>query len=526
MVNKIKWAILIILFTASICYGATDDSTLKIVTIEAKDLWGEPSGFSYFREDCNAASSCINYMFDGSYLVPLNNAAGNAVSSRPTAFFFDSYETPTTEFFLRVADDGATNAVSIISNGLVGSDTKEVGGWLTGYNAIGVGQFCGFFCFDDLYGGVVRSWAVTPQGIYFYNGGAYVSSITNPILTYTTTDASYADIWSGRLFIGGGRYLIYSAATNKSDFTISTTGGGVLTTPDSSRILGLYAHTQGLTVVTDTGLWLLSGSDLPASWSFIKIKPMFPMTAHRTSNGKLIIFERISSLNIYMCDGISVSQVGNMAKIFYEYWQTSSIIPTSQLVPVSADIEQDNLMVEFVFIGTGSPEAIYHKYVACYNITNQKISRLNSITMYKRGKYFVFKDNYVTANDYKGKPVAELWQSGNISDTSLTNQQGVVTYKTSLDGVASNRKQVQRIEVDHGGFGLYTTAEIEIEGYQTTAKTFNLYYNTSSASRTVSFNAGVPCYTYYFTIKSTSLPIRRVRIYYRDIGDNKKVGTL
>jgi len=503
-----------------IVLAGQDDSGLKVVTIEGKDLWGIASGNMRpnYLEESNSSIFCENFVFDGNSMIPVNTSGTSGTTS-----VIDFYQTPTTSFSLTVSTSGITNEVSITSSGSSGSETRTSSTYLLRYNYPSGYPGYSFFCFDDLYGGVIRTLAVTTPYIKIYNAGTYVTQITNPITSYGTNFTAYFDIWSGRLFIGGGSYLLYSSASDKTDFTVSSTAGGVIRVPDSSYIIGMLSTVQGLAVITNTGFWLLSGVDTPESWTFQQIKKITPEYALKTSQGQLIIFETNGG-NIYLLDGITLQFITNI-DIFSQFY--SDTLAAKTLFPVSAEINQNKqLFFECCSAKTFIPGSLETEFLVNLDLTSLKYSKIPVLSMVKNSYYT--KDGY----DSSLFGIEGMY----LPYVNNTSEIGSFIFSNSLDGNLSTRKNIVRIETDFLTVSGAVNPQISITANKYRSdeetKTFTLNLTTelsrtvSTQIRTIVSNFNVNCNLSTIYITTTGVPIKRIRIYYRDIGNYKKRSTL
>lgn len=495
-----------------IVLAGQDDSGLKVVTIEGKDLIGEAIDNMYHPTDFYACDTCENFVTDGLNLIPVNIEAYeyNLVDSN---FTFD-YDINTGARF-GALQYSTTTSVQIYE------DTTNT---CRDIQVLPTKSTFGFFTFKDLYSGVLRDWIVTPYYIKIYAGSTFITQIANPITSYVANPSKCcSDIWSGRLFISDGYYLLYSSASDKSDFTVSSTAGGVIRTPDSSSIKFLYSTIQGLMVGTESGIWILSGADTPDSWTFQQMQKIRTMTGFRTSGTKFIFMT--DDWDFYVVDGINIQLIGNLYNIYLKY-ENYEIGTGSRPTPIGAEI----FLNKYLFIPFYGNKVSGKGFIfsILLDLETKKYIRLSAITGLKNSKYYsLYTLGYqftYSANQIFNGGFYSRTNNGTFPNSFEGN---LVVKNISLDGNTAVRKNITRIEIDipyHPTSTTLNTSEVYL-AIGSTARTFNIT-DAETYPKTLVANMNVTGNAFTMQLKSESAFIRRIRIYYREIGNNKKDGTL
>jgi len=273
--------IFLILFIPTICLAGTDDSGLQTFILDGNKMQGFTS-FSAQQEDFFSSSKCLNVYNDGAELLTM--------PVKRVLSWINSDTTPvwTTNTLINIS-----NFVDPLFVSIIGGATSEL--FITDLTTLSTievnfakkntptttkslscrpGPFKLFInpkvpsSYNKniiIFAGGLGIFDIDYTSLVTYNKGYYYDN--NLFYNQVPTDA---EEWNGRLFVGAQNYIYYSTTEDYRDFTISSTGGGVIRMPDFSIIYNIVKTTNGLLIATNTGIWLLSGDILPSSWSLIK----------------------------------------------------------------------------------------------------------------------------------------------------------------------------------------------------------------------------------------------------------------
>lgn len=350
---------------------------------------------------------------------------------------------------------------------------------------------------------------------------------------------SCAEEWKGRLFIGTTTQSVYFSSTlDYTDFTIGSSLGGVINTPDGSNIKAMQSNSLGLFIFTSSGIWLLSGDVEPTSWNFKKI----------TST--------VSTYSIYSPNIITCSDIQTIYfiinKTLYALDAGTTVIPISSLENTFIDMNYYNGRI-YLFAYYGYLSHYYDMATKSFFATNYR-SAVNNMIGYK---------SYDAGTDIMVFTIGVNSAIRYMSNVNSTN--GYTVYEQaywescplSLNNL-SNYKRIKRIEIDCDFGGKYN-ALIVGKGVEYTYKYLSNYTLTDNYDKcyftvknpkddsviytkelsvthdlesfniktfTITDALKIPAQTQFkFCLKSYgNLKIRAIRIFYYNYGDYKMSG--
>ena len=284
--NKVYFIVLLIILCSlglqSICFAGVDDSGLQVFTLEGNKMQGYLTASSQ-QEDFFSASKCLNVYNDGTALMTMpfvrdltwRNSDTTAVWTVDTKINISNFIDPmlisitggsTSKLFIsdlttlssmevnfaKKSNPAATKSLSSVPGPFKLFTNPKVPSSTYTKNVIIFSAGQGIFDLDYKY-------ITLYNKNYYYDNNLFYDKLPQD-----------AEEWNGRLFVAAENYIYYSTTEDYRDFTVSATGGGVIRMPDSSQIYHITKITNGLVIVTNTGIWLLSGDITPTSWSLIK----------------------------------------------------------------------------------------------------------------------------------------------------------------------------------------------------------------------------------------------------------------
>jgi hypothetical protein len=491
----------LLLTPCAFLHAGTDDSGLQVFTIDFSKQFGESDMAA--NEDTTLSPYCYNLYKSAN---GFTNFGIDTTSPAP------SYGTRYKSFY----SGGVVNGHPYVCEQNNGSGTYEINfyngdsssTWETMIASTGSTNVFGF-----------RQLGY----YYFVNADNFIrfTASTSTVLALTgkpwqTYGGLGFNIWKNRLWvIGYNAYLhptalYYSSASDMTDFTASATAGGVISLPNgTATITGIYSTLYGLYITTiNDGIYLLTGGDKPSSWTLEKISEQ-------------TIYDRNGF--VYKGQFYFVCQPGFFKQAIFSTNGTAITkiceLPFLQFSSFNAfekTIFNDNYIVIPSSYGSSG-------YV--YDIKNQGGFETSSING-------ILSENYIiksaSAYNYliRFSPSFEYF-------TNITSQYPWA-YQTSwltLDGNASNRKEIDRIEFDYQGG---TTNVYLYYAYGNGSSTYAARTLTAPINTRLStyvWNAPIGrqqsnrFYLYFLSsgaqTMTTNYILKQARIYYRNIGNYK-----
>jgi len=327
-----------------------------------------------------------------------------------------------------------------------------------------------------------------------------------------------AAIWQNRLFLAYQSYLFYSAAQDFENFANTATAGGTTLLYDSPQIYKLVSTRYGLYIFTDKGIYIQTGNGSKNSWSIEKISDVVLYNRKCVATFNDVIYfagTRYNGSIIYSVSGVNVLP---FIKIPHEI----------SAYPLSSDM---------TFLQGG-------EYLLCsssYTGGTGYIIDIARKTMYRSGEYngLGSKNHFLkkTSTGFKIYRLPTLVRFNNeYSGYGLNYIKTLYPweYRTNwltLDGNASTRKEIDRIEIDYQGGTTtvqlnyaYGNGSTSVVGALLTAPTntrLSTYVWNAPIGRTQSNRFYLDFLSYGTQTMTTNYILKQARIYYRNIGNYK-----
>jgi hypothetical protein len=491
-----------LLLTQYAVLAGTDDSGLQVFTVDFSKQLGETNLAA--SEDTKISDYCYNLYNSGNGLTNFGVYTSSAIP-----FYGIRYK--------RFYRGGTVNGHPYVCEQNNGSGTYEINffngdsssTWETMIASSGSNNVFGFRQLGYYY------FVNADNFIRFTASTSTVSTLTGK--PWQTYGGLGFNIWKNRLWvIGYNAYLYptalyYSSASDMTDFTASATAGGVISLPNgTATITGIYSTLYGLYITTTSdGIYLLSGGDKPSSWILEKI------STQSVSNWNGFVYENkfyfLNETNgsfkysIFVVNGVNIEKI---CELPYNRFSFSTL---------NKSIFSGN------FIIIPNPYSV-SGYV--YDIKNQSGFETSDING-------VISENYIikseTLYNYRIR-YSPIFNDFSNMQTSIYPW----AYKTSwltLDGNASNRKEIDRIEFDYQGgttnVYLYYAYGNGSSAYAATTLTapINTRLSTYVWNAPIGRQQSNRFYLYFLSsgaqTMTTNYILKQARIYYRNIGNYK-----
>jgi len=490
-----------LLLTPYVVCAGTDDTGLQVFTINGGELLGETSDVG--QEDTKISQYSYNLFNSGNGLCSLPQPYGSGYEWTGEAIAITYSQNYT---YIDVL--GSTDCVIVRTLDPLGSTPQTT-------LAVGVAAFIDFKVFS--FGSFT----------YIFCGNKIIKSTTG---TTTTSEVSLplaatyntCDVWQNRLWIATADFLFYTAPQNYDDFSNTATTGGTTRIPSCGTIYKLIGTKYGLYIFGQNGIFLQSGSS--KNWQIDKISNL-RLTDYSmvTSYNDMVIFADYSDINKKIWQ-LAATEITEICNIPSGYPTLPTAIPFSQLR----------------IIGGGKYIALVHptatKTSLVYSIDNKSFfetSEFNSV-----GETYFIKKSSTKYKIYQLPNFQKFFNDWNDSGGNYLTPLYPWAYKTAwitLDGNASNRKEISRIEFDYQG-GTTDVYLYYAYGNGSSSSTYTVL-NAPINSRLSTYVWNAPLgsqqsnriYLYFLSNGAQTMTnnymLKQIRIYYRNLG-NVKTNTL
>jgi hypothetical protein len=329
-----------------------------------------------------------------------------------------------------------------------------------------------------------------------------------------------AAIWQNRLFLTYQNYLYYSAAQDFDDFTSSATAGGVTRLYEDNYISKIVSTRYGLYIFTGSGIWLQSGASAKNSWSIEKISNVTQASAFYKDDDTIYFqaFANAEGKKIWRLNGITIEPIVTIPQYLQPTYFNENVYTQMSIINSGRFI----VLASFIVGGTSW----------MYDTQNKSWIRTSEFNGFS-DRYFYFKRTSTGYRIYR-LPIAEKFYNNYDDDFSLLTPLTPWAYQTSwltLDGNASNRKEIDRVEFDYQGG---TTSVYLYYAYGNGSSSYSnttLTAPTNTRLSTYVWNAPIGrqqsnrFYLYFLSngaqTMTTNYILKQARIYYRNIGNYK-----
>ena len=504
--------VLTTLLMASNAFCGTDDSGLQVFTLNGADMMGETADVG--QEDTKISQYSLNMFQSGNSLtVPVRSNSDYSYTQNygsETLYYADMTNLQTLNF--------SSALITRISTG--GFDANVYLHSSPGSSPV----------YDVIT--LLTSTAYTPwvSEIFAYNSGGTecvflgkkIIALTGTASSPTTTEVvltsfslaaqpcTNAAIWSNRLFMAYGNYLIFSAAQDFSNFTNSATAGGTIRLYESSYILKMVSTRYGLYIFTSDGIYLQTGTGSKTTWEISKISNIVSNTA--ISYNDVIYFIETSN-RLYVISGTQVATLAEIPPNFpviYGKMQMGFSAGGKFLIMANPSYSNKSFVFDI-------DKKSFHRSDE-YNALSAKYSMKKTATTYQIFPIPYFGKGDTAYNPFDTSPVVFMPWS-------------YTTAWLTLDGNAGNRKEIDRIEIDYQGGttavslgwaygnGSYSTASTYL--YSPAQARHNTYVWNSPAGKQQSNRFYLKLESYGTQTMTTNYILKQIRIYYRNIGNYK-----
>lgn len=485
------------LLIASNAFCGTDDSGLQVFTLNGADMLGESADVA--QEDTKWATYSLN-MFN----------SGNGIScyGRPQSAGYEWDEEPQAMCgnrpFIRTQGTGS-NHVWVHTNGNYGPAAGTRTLLLTA-----VTSGADIFTFR----GLTKDYLFT--GNYLISsadGFASTSAVSLPAV-----GGNRAAVWQNRFWYSTQYTIYYTAAQDFENFTNSATAGGTTNIFGISTIKKLVGTKYGLYIFTDAGIFLQSGAS--KAWSIEKISDLVlygPDTATSYNDTIYFLSQSPEGKKVFALASTQIVTLADIPNFVVSTNGTMKVVNGGRLL----------ILCQNVLSGVSG----------VYDMQSKSWSRSYEYNVIGGDSYYAKSTSYLKYAIFQF-PKAEKFLAE--IDSPLTAYTSVLSYVVpqpygfntnwfTLDGNASNRKEINRIEIDFQGGTSTVQLNYAYTNGNSAATGIYLYAPTNFRPTTYVWNAPIgkqQSNRFYLAFASygaqtmtTNFFIKQIRIYYRNIGN-------
>jgi uncharacterized Fe-S cluster protein YjdI len=495
-----------LLLTPYAVLAGTDDSGLQVFTVDFSKQLGESADIA--QEDTLFSPYCYNMFSSGNGLTTFPEGYGSNYEWTGTAGDIADY--PDSYFGAILKVDNTTAAdIYLMFNPTFASGTATK---IFLYNAARTSENFNM----DVFSGGDTTYITVGNGMLSY----FASTLATTSVSLPTSTITDAEIFQNRLFLVNGKLLYYSTAQNYENFTVGPTTGGVINVFESGGIRKIISTKYGLYIFAVRGIFLLSGQD-KNSWRIEKISNLqIANLKSATVYQDIIYFTAISNeLNngsLWVLNGIDIQPLSDIPGLFFPNFTFNHRL----------QIFSNGNFLALATKTVNGTSLIFDLNKKTW-IRNSDFNVLGSTRFYIKKtssghKIYEFPQAQKFLNYYSNPKAAYL------------NPMQPWAYQTSwmtLDGNASNRKEIDRVEFDYQGGTVAVSLYYAYGNGSSSGATTTLTAPTNTRLSTYVWNAPIGrqqsnrFYLYFLSsgtqTMTTNYILKQARIYYRNIGNYK-----
>jgi hypothetical protein len=493
-----------LLLTPCAVLAGTDDSGLQVFTVDFSKQLGESADVA--QEDTLFSPYCYNMFSSGNGFSSCKDSLGSGKDW--TGYGSDIIDLP--------SDEAGTYAIVRINSNITTTEvylhTFPASNSGTRTTLINTAYTAPFYEMNAFYGGTLTYLTYGPPSLLTIDGSLTTGSVSLPVAP------SHSEVWQNRLFISTSNYLYYSTAQDYTDFTVGPTTGGVIRVWESDSINKLVATQYGLYIFTDNGIFLLSGQNKNA-WSLEKISILTTSNYRNVTKYKDTIYFLDSSLyrkTLWAMQGVGLNKISEFpyALTGFDSITWIKVFDDGEKIVLA---QQASSRVGLVF-----------------DLKSKSWFRTAEFNIVKSDKYFIKNISYTTYEIYSAPQFRKFLNETNAYRSDYLTPVYPWAYQTAwltLDGNASNRKEIDRIEFDYQGGTTSVYLYYAYGNGSSTSANTTLTAPTNTRLSTYVWNAPIGrqqsnrFYLYFLSsgtqTMTTNYILKQARIYYRNIGNYK-----
>lgn len=496
-----------LLLTPYAVYAGTDDSGLQVFTIDFSKQLGESADVA--QEDTLFSPYCYNMFSSGNGMTTLSEPEG----------YGTEWSGPATD--IATIDAFGYNFIRTFPATGTSVYSSEV---YLHYNPTYSAPTSGrsLLIKDVLNRGNSEMVAVTTMDKGYLFVGSKFLRVTGSVGSPTTVEVALPSIgqtmavWNNRVFFAYGYTIFYSAPQNFEDFSNTATTGGTTNIYECDVIIKLIGTKYGLYIFTDSGIFLQSGTGSKNSWNIEKISNLI-----LSNRANATIYNDIIYFSTYSYDGNKVYVISGAT--VQEFLKTSPDTMTS--ISGLQICDAGNFLCFFNSTVGGT--------TWLYNVASKSFARNSEFNYGGSNRYYLKR----TSTGYKVYEFPHLIRINNTYSYPIGDYLNPMTpwaYQTNwmtLDGNASARKEIDRVEFDYQGGTVAVGLYYAYGNGSSSGSAITLVAPVNTRLSTYTWNAPIGkqqsnrFYLYFLSsgtqTMTTNYILKQARIYYRNIGNYK-----